>query len=349
MLSLPDDVSRTSSVNDISLPRIVGTPTSSQARDTSMPEADELASSSIYTYRSLLPAQVPLPESPRSSQTSIAPDDIALPASPYSSVRSVSPEEVALNLHPEPFDHPSIPDNRRRHQPSRREFVQRRASARADRTREDSSISNEVDDYRALRQRVADRSKHFPDLGTETTRSDPNRETTPTVYFDYHDDSSLDGPNWLGRETPLAVDTLRDLPDAKLKLRCVLLEDLEPMKIDIVGAALRLDIRFFGTHLSDSGYAHSGEQSTKTHTWSTFQSTGQHCSIKWIRPIMPSLVVNGRLRDRLLSGRTARAPCVRKCEAGRHEVNTKQNIFRRALELSADQDSADSTFPMGWE
>jgi hypothetical protein len=212
---------------------------------------------------------------------------------------------------------------------------------RSPQARESSSLAREVTAYATRRRRLANKVSEFSELAFKGYRYG---ETAEVVYFDYLHDASVMGPH----RTRLP-GSLRDVSLPSLKFRCVLLEDLDPDKVDIVGAALRLDLRLFSTHLRDSRYFSLTGNSASNEIWSNYQHTRRHCSMKWLRPVVPSFAITERLRKKLISGEKARASCVvRTCSVPRHGISTQKNIFRRSLDLSALPEDP-RLFPIGWE
>jgi hypothetical protein len=127
------------------------------------------------------------------------------------------------------------------------------------------------------------------------------------------------------------------MQDSNCVFRSVILEDLDPMKMDTIGAAFDLDATFFGTHLQRSGYVPSTELRETTEAWSNFQPVQRYCTIKWLR-----------FRYELLRGRLVKAPCF-EGRPENHEFQTDQNIFRRPLALCAVAHQSECAFPVGWK
>jgi hypothetical protein len=187
--------------------------------------------------------------------------------------------------------------------------------------------------------------KHLPHLGVVASESCRNRETKAVVCYDYKSGSTK--PQLI----PITSYSALRLPTPGASWRLVILEDLDPFKIGLVGAAFKVGPSLFATHLQGSGYHHSEEE--PIHSWSKFQGIKGQFSMNWLRPVLPSVPLSTRVRSAIVEdGRPApRLPCIfPNCDEKIHKVKTNRNIFRQPVNLCAELggDMAEP-FPTGWE
>jgi hypothetical protein len=135
------------------------------------------------------------------------------------------------------------------------------------------------------------------------------------------------------------------------KLRLVILEDLDPLKIDFVGATFNIPPSFFGAHLQGAGYG--PVEPELTNSWNKFRLRKTQFSLTWLRPVLPfHMQMTAKIRNSLIniSEEPSWISCILPDCDQRHKVRTPQNILRKSINLSAKPDGNDlGDFPVGWE
>jgi hypothetical protein len=167
---------------------------------------------------------------------------------------------------------------------------------------------------------------------------------SPTCY-DY------DATSW----RPLVEPDAFAAPKESTALRIVILEDLDPVKINYVGSAFHIGPGFFASHLRGSGYCPDEEHiSNQRSTWSRLRPGKGQFSMSWLRPVLPLVPLTPQVRDELLNGQDSapRLPCIfPECREGKyHGIRTHNNIFRRPVNLNSSlAGDMGAEFPVGWE
>lgn len=298
--------------------------------------------------------QIPLPPSAGSSYVSLGSSKIeALPAGRSLEQLTLRPEDIPL---PDPVI-------RKKAEPSHfSKWVAglpskpKKKSKKAQAPPPPLESAPEVRAYRANITRLA---SHFSFENINTTESRHNWSSR-IVFFDHLESSGPHVPArsepWRSRTSPPPYQefyrVLKTVSDNCLQ-RIIIVEDLTPLLIDLLGATFQIPPHVFEEHLDRSGYRMS-ESRNKATSWNTRSSGQGYSSITWFRPVLPLIPITPRFRLKLI---TNQRPMVRSIfdESRRRNVRleTLANIWRRYLDLCPEpgthyQDSRDP-YPVGWE
>ena len=211
--------------------------------------------------------------------------------------------------------------------------------------------------------------KHLPHL--TNIRSASRRDYTRIIVFDYSG-STLDScrefrVEFDGREQFSKYDELRSsvygglLPN--IDTRLLVVEDLSPSLIDLLGSTFNIVPEFFEEHLHRSGYHSGKENEHPPQTWSTNSMRKSYVSLKWYRPVTrwaqePNSLEQRRVlldRERgLLEGSYDVVHTAGNREGSvsivKYAIETLTNIFRPEWAMSTDPDGIiPLTAPSGWE
>ncbi|KAF2714789.1 hypothetical protein K504DRAFT_10796 [Pleomassaria siparia CBS 279.74] len=136
--------------------------------------------------------------------------------------------------------------------------------------------------------------------------------------------------------------------------RTILIEDLTPSLIDLLGATFMIPPHVFEEHLDRSGYRMVPEDRDIPVTWHARSSTQGYSSITWYRPVLPLIPINPRFRNRLISNRIPTVRCFFR-DCGRHDLRlrTLGNIWRRPLDICPEPGihykNSSTEYPVAWE
>ena len=131
---------------------------------------------------------------------------------------------------------------------------------------------------------------------------------------------------------------------SQVETRLVVVEDLGPSLINLLGATFDLSPEFFEEHLYRSGYRGYRVSEASPSTWTTSNLQKNYVSLAWSRPgeSWTTVIEPGRW-DNLLGHDTARVEVVTQFtdEIGQsenvfHKFVAKTNIFRSRSEMSID-------------
>src|ERR1700712_1042440 len=103
--------------------------------------------------------------------------------------------------------------------------------------------------------------------------------------------------------------------------RVIILEDMDPYKVAMIGSAYGIGPKFFASHLRGSGYdvLEDEEESEQQGSWTRYRSAKTHFSFNWLRPVLPSLSITSKERAALLAGDEKKLRCiVPECDQRRH-------------------------------
>lgn len=219
-------------------------------------------------------------------------------------------------------------------------------------------MAAEVAEYRDKILILANRLK-FENVAATATR---HHWSPRIVYYDRLESASdLPPPRyepWESRSSAPTFEefyeTLRDVPDDCTQ-RTVLVEDMAPGLVDLLGATFQIPPHVFEEHLDRSGYKKSTDNDTRS-AWHTRSSTQGYSSVNWFRPVLPLVPVTSRLRSKLIKNRKPRVRCpFEGCEDDDHNLrlNTQANIWRRQLDLCPEpgvyHKNSGTEYPVGWE
>jgi hypothetical protein len=134
--------------------------------------------------------------------------------------------------------------------------------------------------------------------------------------------------------------------------RIVLVEDLSPRLIDLLGATLGIPPQVFEDHLDRSGYNPILGKAVNPSAWRSRYSVQGYSSMTWYRPVISVVPVHTEFRDRLVEGYS---PLLRTTsnDGGKVRVVTTSNIWRPNLKLSPEPGACHkgcgTEYPVGWE
>lgn len=136
--------------------------------------------------------------------------------------------------------------------------------------------------------------------------------------------------------------------------RLILVEDLTPSLIDLLGATFQIPPHVFEQHLDRSGYSKESKESNSTVAWHTRSTAQGYSSVTWYRPVLPLMPITSKMREKLLSGRRVRVRCpIEHCREHDVWLGTAANIWRHQLDLSPDpgvyHKASQTDYPVGWE
>lgn len=201
---------------------------------------------------------------------------------------------------------------------------------------------------------------HFSNLRNIAAAETRYDWSTRIVFYD-HIPSESDRPRrqepWKSRAfAPLYQEfysTLRNVPDDCVQ-RIILVEDLTPSLIDLLGATFQIPPHVFEEHLDRSGYGKRLEVQSGASAWHTRSSTQGYSSITWYRPVLPLVPMTSKFRKRLILNEKPIVPCIFDgCGHHNLRLSALANIWRHHLELCPDpgvhHKGTQSEYPVGWE
>lgn len=139
--------------------------------------------------------------------------------------------------------------------------------------------------------------------------------------------------------------------DQTVSLRMILVEDLCPESIAMLGVTFGLDPEFFARHLNRAGYDVEDYNEVDAARWNTFHLERDFVTLTWCRPVYQNpLLTDWREASRRLSkgeGSTDGISRIhwpdskyttsgkRNYQANEHQLRVETNIFRQSWSLSA--------------
>jgi hypothetical protein len=345
-----------------------------------LPQGDHVTqvSSSPEAARNSLQELVKWPRAWRASSISGA-SQISLPLSDSTSVATVPPSKSSnanattsleqLQLQPEAIPLPQRNSKKKHDETSRNEedFRWTWGGTKKKKKRKKTAappppppIMAETDIYRLKIDRLAAHLTNFENIATTATR---HRWSPRIVYYDRfttgRDHETRRYEPWESRSIAPSFEeffgTLRNVSD-ECEQRIVLVEDLTPSLIDLLGATFQIPPHVFEEHLDRSGYKKDTEGRDGRATWHTHSSTQGYSSVTWYRPVLPLVPITSRLRSKLIMDRKPRVRCpFDGCQDRDHNLrlNTESNIWRRQLDLCPEpgvcHKGSDTEYPVGWE
>ncbi|KAF2684034.1 hypothetical protein K458DRAFT_431647 [Lentithecium fluviatile CBS 122367] len=210
-------------------------------------------------------------------------------------------------------------------------------------------------DVTAYRDQIVRLAARLPNLRNVATTRVRHHEIPRIIFYDRIGSvlSTVSRPYepWKTHKIPPSYQRfwteLRKTPTDCVQ-RIVLVEDLTPAFIDLLGATFKIPPQFFEDHLDRSGYDMMEGRIQKATAWQTRFTAKGHASLTWFRPVLPLLDMTGQFRTNLIEN----LPHVTRCIFDGCDrdilLNTRTNIWRHNLELSPEP-GAQLDFPMGWE
>lgn len=221
------------------------------------------------------------------------------------------------------------------------------------------TIAEEVKNYRNNVRRLADHFSNFSNVATIRTR---HKWTSRIVLYDRFESEHHRPPRrlepWSKHASPPTYQdfrrVLRNVVD-NCEQRVVLVEDLSPAAVQLLGATLDIPPHVFEEHLDRSGYKQVGDSHKSTSVWNPRSSAQGYSSMTWYRPVLPSLPLSTKLREKLIENeKSLRVRCpLEECRPHKIHISTTRNIWRRHLELCPDpghhHKGSGDEYPVGWE
>lgn len=228
-------------------------------------------------------------------------------------------------------------------------------------------IDTDLKNYRKNINRLA---KHFPNFqNVAATDGDTRFEWKSRIVI--HDRTSADGAYTTSRQEPFvgrsAAPAFSDFKEKLLRItddcvqRVVLVEDLSPKLVDLLGATFDIAPHVFEEHLGFSGYRRRDvDTDTKKNTWNTRSNAlgySSVASVKWYRPVLPLIPIDQRFRRSLIRDQRPQVNCPQaNCpydEEHTLPLSATANIWRHFLELCPEPGTyhrgSRTEYPVGWE
>ena len=213
-------------------------------------------------------------------------------------------------------------------------------------------------------------SNHFPHLKCVWSSSRHNKANITIFDYagsalqeikhlstDFKSDNSAESENIVGSK----LDECRQLicsnnSLSQVETRLVVVEDLGPSMINLLGATFDLSPEFFEEHLHQSRYGGFNAPDMPPSNWRTSNLLKNYVSFAWYRPGESwTLGMDQEEWKELLNlNRVLKmTQCLDKSKQSKnvaHEFRTKTNIFRRSSEMSTDPaGQLPDRVPCGWE
>lgn len=138
--------------------------------------------------------------------------------------------------------------------------------------------------------------------------------------------------------------------------RLVLIEDLTPDLIDLLGATFDVPPHVFEEHLDRSGYRKASEQRRDAKAWQTLSSAQGYSSVMWYRPALPLIPMTPRFRTKIIKDTKPEVQCpFDECPIANHylPLAATANIWRHQLDLCPEpgvyHKGSETEYPVGWE
>ncbi|KAF2624662.1 hypothetical protein BU25DRAFT_423788 [Macroventuria anomochaeta] len=221
-------------------------------------------------------------------------------------------------------------------------------------------VTTEMEVYRYNIEVLANRLTNFENVAATATR---HRWSPRIVYYDRLKSAQDHAPRryepWESRSTAPSFEefygTLRNVSN-DCNQRIVLVEDLTPTLVDLLGATFQIPPHVIEEHLERSGYKKGTEGADSRVAWHTRSSAQGYSSVTWYRPVLSLVPITSRFRSKLIRDRKPRVRCpFDGCQNDGHylRLNTQANIWRRQLDLCPDpgvyHKDSDTEYPVGWE
>jgi hypothetical protein len=298
-------------------------------------------------------AQVPLPCSRNSSMLSTQGlVDAPLPSGQSLEDLELRPENIALPSRKKVNPFISWVGGPAASRP-RRKTKKRQAATTAP-----PAIVDEVEHYRNNVTRLADHFANFHNVASTDTR---HEWCSRIVLYDGFETEHYQTP---GRYEPWPnqvsapsyrefYSTLRTVADT-CEQRIVLVEDLSPSLVDLLGATFDIPPHVFEEHLDRSGYQRTAESRKGASAWDTRSSAQGYSSVTWYRPVLPSMPLTSRLRTELIKNQSVPVRCpLEGCQQHNIPLGTIGNIWRHFTELCSEPGKyykgSETEYPVGWE
>ncbi|OBT55571.1 hypothetical protein VE04_05232 [Pseudogymnoascus sp. 24MN13] len=137
-----------------------------------------------------------------------------------------------------------------------------------------------------------------------------------------------------------------------IKQRLLIVPDLAPQIINLLGNLFGLSPEVFEEHLINSGYEGANYDDKPAHTWSTAKMKKSHASIKWFRPVQRRPVAPYSTRDREILLDPTQGRLKRSGDYDRDPLvyQIQSNIFRSEWEMWTDPKiTTEDERISGWE
>lgn len=124
----------------------------------------------------------------------------------------------------------------------------------------------------------------------------------------------------------------------EVKRRLLIVPDLAPQTINLLGNLFKFSPEVFEEHLINSGYNGANYDDKPAHTWPTAKMKKSHASIKWYRPVQRLDVApySNRGLDVLLDPKQGRLKRTADSDKDLHVYQAQSNIFRSEWEMWTD-------------
>jgi hypothetical protein len=220
------------------------------------------------------------------------------------------------------------------------------------------TVFEEVENYRNNIRRLADHFSYFNNVASTDTRHqwcsrivlydrlEPEHHQTPKRSEPWPDQAYA--PSYLE-----FYNTLRSVADT-CEQRVVLVEDLSPALVDLLGATFDIPPHVFEEHLDRSGYKAMVESRKSASAWNLRSSAQGYSSVTWYRPVLPLFPLNSRVRTGLIKNQNMQIRCpLEECPQHDIPLGTSGNIWRNFTELCSEPGDyykgSETEYPVGWE
>jgi hypothetical protein len=218
----------------------------------------------------------------------------------------------------------------------------------------------ETEDYRAFIEELA---SHFPTFQNVATVESRHEWSSRVVFYDCPRD--LEGSICRYEPWPLEDDSeipsfaqfkgiLTDVSE-ECAQRLILVEDLTPALIDLLGATFQIPPHVFEEHLERSGYRGVVDRRDDATAWHTRPSAHGYSSITWYRPVLPLVPITPGFHAKIIGDNAlpqVRCP-IEDCQVHDLWLGTVANIWRNKLDLCTDPGvyykNSQTRYPVGWE
>ncbi|CAI6333448.1 unnamed protein product [Periconia digitata] len=299
-------------------------------------------------------AQVPLPSSKTSSLMSVqASTETRPPLGTSLEDLELRPEDIPLpsRKKPNPFLNwmaGSAPTKSRN-----------KGRKKQEPTPESHSNAEEVENYRNNVNRLANHFAYFNSVATTETRH--GHWISQIVFYDRLEHEQHHSPMrnepWPNQAyAPSYAEfygTLRTVHD-NCQQRLILVEDLTPSSVDLLGATFDIPPHVFEEHLDRSGYRETRENHKSASAWNARSSAQGYSSVTWYRPVLPLFSLDAKFRAKLIKNRSPQVPCpLEGCEQHNVSLSTTGNIWRHYIDLCPEpgdyHKDSETEYPVGWE
>ncbi|PSN65955.1 hypothetical protein BS50DRAFT_401893 [Corynespora cassiicola Philippines] len=299
--------------------------------------------------------EISLPLSTTSSTISeTIPEQVQLPL-------GNSLEQLSLNPHEIPLPQPTSQKKRPRRSATMQPALVKRKPKKAPSPPQPEG-SPETNAYRAYIRDHFDRNDDSP-LHLINTACTETRQLwgSRVVFYDHlmipQSQPPMRQEPWKNHHFPPSYDEfyteMRGVPEGCVQ-RVILVEDMTPSLIDLLGATFQISPHVFEEHLHGSGYGNQQERRLDSDAWYNSHYSHECSSFTWYRPVIPLIPMPPRSRIKLVTNRKLVVPCVIKgCKRHKLNLSLVPNIWRRHLELCPDPGvnykGSEAEYPIGWE